>query len=147
MDTLSFKTISAKPDTIKRDWYIVDASNLVLGRMSSKIASVLKGKNKPYYTPNLDCGDNVIVINAEKVHLTGEKWNQKEYISYSGYAGGQKRILAKDLMIKNPIQIIEKAIKGMLPKNILGRHQGKKLFVYQGEEHPHSAQKPKNLKI
>jgi len=145
MNTLSFKTKSANDATVKRDWHIVDATNLTLGRMSAKIASILRGKNKPYYTPHTDCGDFIIVINAEKIALTGNKWNDKEYLTFSGYPGGQKGEIAKDLVRRRPEVIIERAVKGMLPKNRLGRAMYKKLFVYAGAEHPHTAQKPKSL--
>jgi large subunit ribosomal protein L13 len=145
MNTLSYKTKSANEATVKRDWYIVDATNQTLGRMSAKIAAILRGKNKPYYTPHTDCGDYIIVINAEKVILTGNKMNEKEYQTYSGYPGGQKAELAKDLIRRRPEVVIERAVKGMLPKNRLGRKMYKKLFAYAGAEHPHTAQKPQTL--
>ena len=145
MNTLSFKTKSANEATVKRDWYIVDATNLTLGRMSAKIAAILRGKNKPYYTPHTDCGDYVIVINVEKVILTGNKMDEKEYQTYSGYPGGQKAELAKDLIRRRPEVMIERAVKGMLPKNRLGRKMYKKLFAYAGAVHPHTAQKPQTL--
>lgn len=142
MDTLSYKTVSAKKETVDRKWYIVDAEGEVVGRLCSKIAHVLRGKHKPSYTPHVDTGDCVIVINADKVRFTGAKWSQKEYITYSGYPGGQKSKTAKEMLDKKPIAIIENAVKGMLPKNKLGRAMFKKLFVYEGAEHPHQAQKP-----
>jgi large subunit ribosomal protein L13 len=145
MNTLSYKTKSANDAYVKRDWYIVDATNLTLGRACAKIAAILRGKNKPYYTPHTDCGDYIIVINAEKVILTGNKLHEKEYQTYSGYPGGQKTELAKDLLRRRPEAVIERAIKGMLPKNRLGRKMFKKLFVYAGAEHPHTAQKPQTL--
>ena len=145
MNTLSYKTKSANEATVKRDWYIVDATNQTLGRMSAKIAAILRGKNKPYYTPHTDCVDYIIVINAEKVILTGNKMNEKEYQTYSGYPGGQKAELAKDLIRRRPEVVIERAVKGMLPKNRLGRKMYKKLFAYAGAEHPHTAQKPQTL--
>ncbi len=117
MDTLSYKTLSAKKEEVERKWYIVDAEGETVGRLSSRIAHVLRGKHKPSFTPHVDCGDNVIVINAEKVHFTGTKWLNKEYIHYSGYPGGQKSITAKKLLDKKPIAIIENSVKGMLPKN------------------------------
>ncbi len=147
MKTLSYKTISSNSDTVKRDWYIIDAENLVLGRMCTKIAMILRGKNKAYFSPHVDCGDYVIVINAEKIKLTGNKSEDKEYFSYSGYPGGQKKIGIKDLMAKKPTAVVEKAVKGMLPKNILGRAIIKKLFVYAGPDHTHEAQKPKTIKL
>ena len=147
MDTLSYKTKSAKPAEVERKWFVVDAEGEVLGRMCTKIAGILRGKHKPSYTPHVDCGDYVIVLNAEKVGLTGNKWNAKEYQRYSGYPGGQKSITAKELKEKRPIAIIDNAVKGMLPKNSLGRKMFTKLFVYEGSEHPHMAQKPETLKI
>lgn len=147
MDTLSYKTKSAKPAEVERSWYIVDAQDKVLGRLCSEIAQVLRGKNKPSYTPHVDTGDYVIVINAEKVKLTGSKLDQKTYIRYSGYPGGQKSTTAKELLEKKPTAIVEKAVKGMLPKNTLGRQMFKKLFVYEGSEHKHEAQQPKELSI
>ena len=146
MNTLSYKTKSANKETVERKWYVVDADGQTLGRMCTKIATVLKGKHKPSYTPHVDCGDNVIVINADKVRLTGSKMEQKVYLTYSGYPGGQKSTTAAELMAKKPYAIVEKAIKGMLPKNRLGRAMFRKLYVYAGEEHPHAAQKPEELK-
>lgn len=142
MDTLSYRTQSAKKETVERKWYVVDAEGEVVGRLCSKIASVLRGKHKPSYTPHVDTGDCVIVINADKIRFTGAKWDEKEYITYSGYPGGQKRKTAREMLEKKPIAIIENAVKGMLPKNSLGRAMRKKLFVYEGTEHPHQAQKP-----
>ncbi len=147
MDTLSYKTKSENQASVVRKWYIVDADGEIVGRLASKIATVLRGKHKPSYTPHFDAGDNVIIINAEKVRFTGNKWAQKEYISYSLYPGGQKKVKAKEMAAKKPRFVIEKAIKGMLPKNKLGRAQFKKLFVYEGGEHPHFAQKPEAFKF
>ena len=147
MNTLSYKTKSASKETVQRKWYIVDAEGEVVGRLCTKIASVLRGKHKPSYTPHVDTGDYVIVINADKARFTGLKWDQKEYISYTRYPGGQRRITAKDLNVKKPYAVIENAVKGMLPKNRLGRQMFKKMFVYAGEEHPHAAQKPEPLNI
>ena len=147
MNTLSFRTKSANDATVTRDWHIVDATNLTLGRMSAKIAAILRGKNKPYYTPHTDCGDYIIVINAKKVALTGKKWDDKEYLTYSGYPGGQKGEAAKNLLKRRPEAVIERAVKGMLPKNRLGRQMYKKLFVYADPKHPHTAQQPKELKF
>jgi large subunit ribosomal protein L13 len=146
VDTLSYKTKSAKNTEVDRQWFVVDAEGEVLGRLASKVASVLRGKHKPSYTPHVDTGDYVIILNADKIRLTGAKLDDKEYLSYSGYPGGQKSIKAKELLVKHPTQVIEKAIKGMLPKNKLGRAMIKKLFVYAGAEHPHQAQKPEELK-
>ncbi len=147
MDTLSYKTKSAKKAEVKRNWHIVDAEGLIVGRMCTTIASILRGKNKPSYTPHVDTGDYVIVINADKVRFTGSKWDQKEYISYSLYPGGQKRTKAKELLVKKPTAIVENAVRGMLPKTKLGRAMIKKLYVYQGTDHPHGAQKPQALEI
>lgn len=142
MNTLSFKTQSANAATVKHDWYVVDATNKTLGRICADIAAVLRGKNKPYFTPHVDCGDFVVVINADKVILTGNKPQNKQYITFSGYPGGQKKETAKNLLARRPEAVIERAVKGMLPKNRLGRQLFKKLFVYAGSEHPHTAQKP-----
>lgn len=146
MRHLSFKTQSANEKIVKRDWYTVDATNQTLGRMATKIAHVLRGKNKPYYTPHFDCGDYVIVINSGKVVLTGNKMEDKGYQTYSGYPGGQKIESAKNLRGRRPNIMVERAVKGMLPKNRLGRAMVKKLFVYEGDMHPHAAQQPKELK-
>ncbi|HEY6083031.1 MAG TPA: 50S ribosomal protein L13 [Chitinophagaceae bacterium] len=145
MNTLSFKTNSANSATVQRNWYVVDAANQTLGRMSAKIAAVLRGKNKPYYTPHVDCGDFIIVVNADKILLSGNKMEDKEYITYSGYPGGQKKETAKNLLRRRPEAVVERAVKGMLPKNRLGRQMYKKLFVYTGEAHPHAAQQPQPL--
>lgn len=147
MRHLSFKTQSANEKIVTRDWYVVDATNQTLGRMSSKIASVLRGKNKAYYTPHFDCGDYVIVVNSSKIVLTGNKMEDKEYQTFSGYPGGQKAESAKNLVARRPNVVIERAVKGMLPKNRLGRAMYKKLFVYDGAEHPHKAQQPKEMKF
>lgn len=147
MDTLSYKTKSQRKEDVERKWHIIDAEDLVLGRMSSKIATILRGKHKPSYTPHIDCGDFVIVINAEKVRFTGNKLAQKEYITFSGYTGGQKRIVAKELIAKKPIRPVELAVKNMLPKGKLGRAMYRKLFVYAGTEHPHAAQQPETLEL
>ncbi len=147
MDTLSYKTKSANKQTVEHKWWIVDAENMTVGRMATAIANVLRGKHKPSYTPHVDTGDYVIVINADKARFTGNKMNDKYYLSHSGYPGGQKSITAKELMVKKPTMIVESAIKGMIPKNKLGRAISKKLFLYAGEEHPHAAQKPEPLNI
>lgn len=146
MRHLSLKTQSANEKIVQRDWHVVDATNQTLGRMCSLIATVLRGKNKAYYTPHFDCGDYVIVINCNKVILTGNKMEDKDYITYSGYPGGQKAENAKQLLQRRPEVVIERAVKGMLPKNRLGRAMYKKLFVYEGSDHPHKAQQPKELK-
>ncbi len=147
MDTLSYKTKSASKETVERKWYIVDAEGEVVGRLCTQIATILKGKHKPSYTPHVDTGDYVIVINADKVRFTGKKWDQKEYITFSGYPSGQKRIKASKMHEKKDYVVIENAVRGMLPKNILGRAMFKKLFVYSGSEHPHEAQKPEPIKF
>lgn len=147
MDTLSYKTISANNATVNRKWYVVDADGEIVGRLASKIAAVLRGKNKPDFTPHVDTGDCVIVINADKVRFTGSKWDDKEYQRYSGFTGGLKRRSAKQMLDKKPEMIIEAAVKGMLPKTKLGRAQVKKLFIYTGSNHPHAAQKPEPFKF
>ena len=147
MDSQSYKTQSAKPANIERKWYIIDAEDQIVGRMCTQIAHILRGKNRPYYTPHIDCGDNVIVINAEKIRFSGNKMAAKEYKSFSGYPGGLKLTKANELMAKRPTAIVEKAVKGMLPKTKLGNAMFKKLFVYAGNEHPHDAQKPETLEI
>lgn len=147
MDTLSYKTVSANNQTVEHNWYVIDAEGEILGRMMTRVASVLRGKHKPSYTPHVDTGDYVIILNAGKIRLTGNKWDQKEYITYSGHPGGQKRVLAKNMLAKKPFYIIENAAKGMLPKNKLGRAMAKKLFIYEGSEHPHQAQKPQAFKF
>jgi large subunit ribosomal protein L13 len=141
------KTVTPKPGDIKRAWYVVDAEGLPLGRMSSQIAAILRGKNKPYYVPNIDTGDYVVVINAEKVKITGSKMLSKIYEEYSGYPGGLKQIPIATVLAKHPERIVEHAVKGMLPKNTLGKDMLKKLKVYAGSEHPHEAQKPETLKL
>ncbi len=147
MRHLSFKTQSANEKIVERNWYVVDATGQTMGRMASKIAHVLRGKNKAYYTPHFDCGDYVIVVNSGKVVFTGNKMEDKEYLTYSGYPGGQKGEIAKKLLVRRPNVAIERAVKGMLPKNRLGRAMYKKLFVYEGAEHPHAAQKPQPMTI
>ena len=147
MDTLSYKTVSANKDTVQKEWIIVDAKDQVLGRLTSRVAIILRGKHKPSFTPHVDCGDNVIIINAEKIVLTGDKLAQKTYIRHSGYPGGQKSETAENLLKRKPIAVIERAIKGMLPKSRLGSELFRNLFVYVGEEHPHEAQQPKTIDL
>ena len=137
-----YTTHSVKLSEIKKEWFLVDANGAVLGRMASKIAKIIRGKHKSNYTPHMDCGDNVVVINADKVRLTGNKLEQKEYVRHTGYPGGRKVTSAKDLIEKHPIRLVEKAVKGMLPKNKLGRSINKNLYVYAGDEHDQVAQKP-----
>ncbi|SDQ25324.1 50S ribosomal protein L13 [Flagellimonas zhangzhouensis] len=147
MDTLSYKTISANKSTVNKEWLLVDAEGQTLGRMASKIAKFLRGKYKPSYTPHVDCGDNVIVINAEKVTMTGNKWDDKEYQRYTGYPGGQRSATAKEVLSKHPERIVENAVKGMLPKNKLGAELFRNLKVYSGAEHGQEAQKPKAINL
>lgn len=142
MNTLSYKTRSAKKEEVSRKWYLIDAEGEVVGRLCSRIAHVLRGKHKPDFTPHVDCGDFVVVINADKVRFTGMKLDKKEYLRYTGYPGGQRKTTPRELLAKKPEAIVENAVRGMLPKNRLGRQMFKKLFVYAGEEHPHQAQKP-----
>jgi large subunit ribosomal protein L13 len=137
----------AKNETIEHQWFVVDATDKTLGRLATVVASVLKGKHKPIYTPHVDTGDYVIVINADKVQLTGKKWDQKLYYKHSGYNGGLTSRTARETMDKFPTRIVEKAVQGMLPHTKLGRAQAKKLFVYAGSEHKHSAQQPKELEV
>ena len=147
MSKLHFTTKHANEATVQRNWYVVDGTNQTVGRMCARIASVLRGKNKAYYTPHVDCGDYVIVTNCDKIRFTGNKLDEKLYINYSGYPGGKKEEAAGDLLKRRPEVIIERAVKGMLPKNKLGRKMYKKLFVYVGSEHPHTAQNPQQLKF
>lgn len=147
MNTLSYRTVHAKKETVERQWYIIDAEGEVAGRLFSRVAAVLRGKHKPSYTPHFDAGDHVIIVNAGKVRFTGKKLDQKEYQTYSGYQGGQKRTIAKELLAKKPIYLVERGIKGMLPKNSLGRQMIKKLHVYEGPEHKHAAQQPQEFKF
>lgn len=147
MDTLSYKTVSANKDTVQKEWIIVDAKDQVLGRFASRVAMILRGKHKANYTPHVDCGDNVIIINAEKVVLSGDKLAQKKYIRHTGYPGGQREETAESLLKRKPAAVIEKAVKGMLPKNRLGAELFRNLFVYGGEEHPHEAQQPKTIDL
>ncbi len=142
MNTISYKTVSANKSTVNKKWYIVDAQGQALGRMASRIAFVLRGKNKPDFTPNVDTGDNIIVINAEKVIMTKNKMETVEFLRHSGFPGGQKSTLAKNV---KPTKLIEQAVKGMLPKNRLGSRLFTNLFVYEGTDHPHQAQKPETL--
>ena len=147
MDTLSYKTISANKATVQKAWFVVDAENQVLGRVCSEIAKIIRGKHKPSYTPHVDCGDQVIVINADKIRLTGKKMTDKVYIRHTGYPGGQRFATPREVLAKNPRGVVESAVKGMLPKNRLGRKMVKKLFVYAGDKHPHTAQQPKEFKF
>jgi large subunit ribosomal protein L13 len=147
VNTLSYKTISANSATVNKEWYVVDATDQILGRLSSKVARILRGKNKTNFTPHVDCGDNIIIINAGKIRMTGNKMTQKEYFSHTGYPGGQRVASPAEWLSKNPKKVIEHAVKGMLPKNRLGRAIFKNLHVYAGMEHPHEAQQPKELDL
>lgn len=140
-------TYYAKPGEVEREWLLVDAEDMVLGRLAAQVAQILKGKNKPTYTPNVDVGDFVIVINADKIRLTGKKADEKTYYSHSGFPGGLKAVPFKRMLEKHPERIIEKAVKGMLPKNTLGRAMNRKLKVYAGAEHPHEAQNPRKIEL
>ena len=147
MNTLSYRTLSGNTETADKKWFVVDAEGQTVGRLASKVAKVIRGKYKTCYTPHADCGDNVIVINAEKVAFSGTKLENKEYVRFSGYPGGQRFTSAEDMLKKHPERLIEKAIKGMLPKNKLGAELFRNLYVYAGSEHPHAAQQPKELKF
>ena len=147
MDTLSYKTISANKATANKQWVLVDAEGQALGRLASKFAKLIRGKHKPNFTPHVDCGDNVIVINAEKITLSGNKWTDKSYIRHTGYPGGQKSLTATELYGKDPARVVEKSVKGMLPKNKLGAALFRNLTVVVGTEHAHAAQKPKTINL
>lgn len=147
MDSRSYKTISLNAGTVQKEWYVIDATNEVLGRLASQVAKILRGKNKPGYTPHVDCGDNVIVINAAKVKLTGNKMTDKVYTRYTGYPGGQRFATPADFLARRPEFVIEHAVKGMLSKTRLGEAVLKNLKVYAGAEHPHAAQNPKEIKL
>ena len=136
-----------KKETVVRNWYVIDAEGVNLGRLATKVATILRGKHKPTYTPNIDCGDYVIVLNASKINLTGNKLNDKIYYDHSGYTGGLRERTAKEMKENYPVEMIERAVKGMLPHNRLGRQMYKKLFVYEGNEHPHMAQKPTTMEV
>jgi len=147
VNTLSYKTVSANKATVEKEWILVDAEGQTLGRLASVVALILRGKHKTSFTPHVDCGDNVIIINAEKIELTGAKMTDKEYIRHTGYPGGQRIIKADELMKKNPARLIEYAVKGMLPKNRLGSAIFRNLYVYEGPDHKHEAQQPKLIDL
>jgi len=147
VDTLSYKTVSANRATVKKDWLLVDAEGETLGRLASKVAKLIRGKHKTNFTPHVDCGDNIVVINAEKVTLSGNKWQNKTYIRHTGYPGGQRSLTAQEILDKHPERLVEKAVKGMLPKNRLGRALYSNLHVYVGAEHNQEAQKPKKIEL
>ncbi len=147
MDTLSYKTLSANKATVNKEWLLVDAEGETLGRLASKVANLLRGKHKPSFTPHVDCGDNVVIINAEKVTLSGNKWAEKTYLRYTGYPGGQRATTAIQLLEKNPASVVERAVKGMLPKNRLGAELFRNVKVYAGSEHGQEAQKPRVVNV
>ena len=147
MDTQSYKTVSLKAGDINKQWVVIDATDLVLGRLAARLALVLRGKNKPSFTPHMDCGDNVIVINADKIRLTGKKMTDKVYVRYTGYPGGQRFTTPKELLAKKPTEVLRMAVKGMLPKNRLGSKLLGNLYLYAGYEHPHQAQNPKTITL
>ncbi|NOT38537.1 MAG: 50S ribosomal protein L13 [Saprospiraceae bacterium] len=147
MNTLSYKTSHTRPEDVQRKWFLIDANGQTVGRMCSKIAHILRGKHRVDYTPHVDCGDNVIVINAEKVRFTGKKMDNKVYLTYSGYPGGQKSTTPKELLARIPTRVVEVAVRKMLPKNKLGDAMYKKLFIYAGPDHYHQAQKPEAINL
>ena len=147
MDTLSYKTVSANAGTVTKEWLVIDATDQILGRLASRVALVLRGKNKPSYTPHVDCGDNVIIINADKVRLTGKKLTDRVYVRHTGYPGGQRFTTPKELFASKPTAVVEHAIRGMLPRTRLGDKIFGNLYVYAGSEHPHEAQKPKTITL
>jgi large subunit ribosomal protein L13 len=147
MDTLSYKTVSANKQTAHKEWVVVDAEGQILGRMCTKVAKLLRGKYKPDFTPNVDCGDNVIIINADKVQLTGKKWTDRVYVRYTGFPGGQREFTPQDLMEKGADRLIRKVVKGMLPKNRLGARLFTNLYIFAGAEHNMQAQQPKQIDI
>lgn len=147
MNTLSYKTVSANKATVNKSWVLVDAEGQNLGRLASRVAILLRGKHKPNFTPHVDCGDNVIVVNADKINLTGNKWADKSYIRHTGYPGGQRSLSATELFGKDPSRLVEKSVKGMLPKNKLGADLFRNLTVVTGTEHKHQAQKPVTIQL
>jgi len=147
VNTASYKSVMANKATVKKEWVVIDATDQVLGRLSSQVAKILRGKHKPSYTPHVDCGDNVIIINADKVRLTGRKLTDKVYVRHTGYPGGQRFATPREMLQRKPIWVIEHAVKGMLPKNRLGAEMFRNLYVYSGSEHPHEAQQPKKLEL
>jgi len=147
VDTQSYKTVSANAATVNKEWVVIDATDLVLGRLASRVAYLLRGKHKTNFTPHVDCGDNVIVINAEKIRLTGKKLTDKVYVRHTGYPGGQRFATPKELLTRKPFAVVEEAVRGMLPKNRLGSQLFRNLHVYVGAEHPHQAQQPKQITL
>ena len=147
MDTQSYKTVSLNAATVQKEWVVIDATDLILGRLASRVALILRGKNKPGFTPHVDCGDNVIVVNAEKVSLSGKKMTDRVYTRYTGYPGGQRFTTPAEILSKRPAELIRRSVRGMLPKTRLGDKLIHNLFVYAGPEHPHQAQQPKEIKL
>ena len=147
MDTLSYKTVSLNAATVKKEWVVIDAMDLPLGRLASRVALILRGKNKPGFTPNVDCGDNVIVVNCEKVALKGKKMTNRVYTRYTGYPGGQRFTTPKEILAKRPEELIRRSVRGMLPKNRLGSKILDNLYIYAGPEHPHQAQQPREITL
>ncbi len=147
MDTLSYKTVSANKNTVQKEWVLVDATDQILGRLASRVSMILRGKHKASFTPHVDCGDNVIIINAEKIKLTGDKLTQRKYVRHSGYPGGQKTETVESLLSRRPIAVIERSVKGMLPKNRLGSELFRNLNVFEGDTHTHEAQQPKKIDL
>jgi large subunit ribosomal protein L13 len=147
VDSLSYKTVSANKNTVQKEWVVVDATDQVLGRLASRVAMMLRGKHKPSFTPHVDCGDNVIIINAEKVKLTGDKKTQREYVRHTGYPGEQRTETVESLLKRRPEAVVERSVKGMLPKNRLGSELFRNLYVFAGDQHPHEAQQPKKIDL
>lgn len=147
VDTQSYKTVSLNAATVKKEWVVIDATDLALGRLAARVALVLRGKNKPGFTPHVDCGDNVIVVNAEKVALKGNKMHNRVYVRYTGYPGGQRFTTPAEILQKRPTELVRRAVKGMLPKTRLGDKLINNLYIYAGPEHPHQAQQPKTIKL
>ncbi len=147
MDYQSYKTVSANAQTVNKEWLVIDATDMVLGRLASRIAIILRGKHKVNFTPHVDCGDNVIVVNAEKIRLTGKKLTDKVYVRHTGYPGGQRFATPKELLSRKPTAVLQEAVKGMLPKNKLGAELFRNLYAYAGPEHPHQAQQPKTINL
>jgi len=147
VDTQSYKTVSANDSTVTKEWLVIDATDQVLGRLASRVAVLLRGKNKVNFTPHVDCGDNIIILNANKVRFTGKKLTDKVYVRHTGYPGGQRFSTPKELLARKPLAVVQHAVKGMLPKNRLGAELFRNLYVYEGSEHPHEAQKPKQINL
>lgn len=147
MNTLSYRTVSANRATVQKGWYVIDGTDQVVGRLASQVALILRGKHKPYYTPHVDCGDHVIIVNADKVRFTGKKFTDKKYYRHTGYPGGKRESTPKEWLARTPERVLEHAVRGMLPKTRLGRKVFKNLHLYVGAEHPHEAQQPKELHL